>query len=363
MSSLNLLKNVVVISLAETSIWTGRAKLSADDFGLNADELPPEAIASLGSKRLISPDAIKPLHTVRYKMRRACKEVGTPFLGGFAVSVKESERLVRKLNTIVQEGEQVKRDFIAQFDTKLKQWHEANPEWAHILRAGTPEKDRITNRINFGFEAYLVTTPDNELVAANLLKSVDRIGNNLVEDIVSEAEIFVKRSLSGGREAGTQRTVEPLRRLQNKIESLSFIDPCLVSLSSLLSRMLSTVPTEGRVTGDAFMRLARMGYLLSDGDRFMSLAKEMHTGVKTVEQAYLDLIGSEVPKGAASPSLTALDDDVDEFTGLDSLFGGESNPAPLEEAVMEAVHAVTASPVVAGSSTIKADDLFQAPDF
>ena len=88
MSKLNILRNVVVISLSDTSLWTGRAKMTAEDLGLSDEQVPPDAIASLGSKRVIDGDALKPLNKIRYLMRRACLEVGTRFLGGFAVAIE-----------------------------------------------------------------------------------------------------------------------------------------------------------------------------------------------------------------------------------------------------------------------------------
>lgn len=363
-SQLNLLKNVVVVSLSETTLWTGRAKMAAEDFGLASGDLPPEAIASLGSKRLISPDALKPLHQIRYKLRRACMEVGTRFLAGFAVSVTEAGALTKKLNDIVAEGQAQKTIFLANFDTKIRAWQEENPKWGHILSAGTPEKDRIGNRIQFGFQAYLVQTPDDAAVAANLLSSVNLMTNRLVEEIVDEANIFVKHSLTDAREKGSQRTVEPMRRLQRKIESLCFIDPCFHSLAQVSKAILSTLPTKGKVEGDDFLRLARLGYLLSDENRFMAYARDIQAGNTSVDAVVEHITGLAPVVSAALPLLDVTPDEAVSLAAED-LFGQDNDmPADKQEEMLQAIASITGRPATPVVVTLKPKFVPPvAPDF
>lgn len=294
-NKLSILKNVVVFSLADTSLWTGRAKMTAEDLGLTEDQVPPEAIASLGSKRLIDGDALKPGSKVRYLMRRACMEVGTRFLGGFAVATEEAEALVGKLDQLVLVGDAFKKTFLATLDNKLDAWHANNPKWRHIMSAGTPERESIGKRISFGYHAIMVQSPENATVAKSLFGAVDMMGSNLVDEIVSEARSFVERSLADGREQGSQKTVGPIRRLANKIHALRFIDPSLGAMAEVVNHVLKTIPEIGKVEAQSFFNLTRVANLLASRARFSETSLALHEGRLTVEDVVKTLTGGTMP--------------------------------------------------------------------
>jgi len=355
----SILKNTVVFSLGETRLWTGRAKLKPEDFGVEEDQLPPEALASLGSKKIISPARIKPLQQIRYKMRRACLEVGTRFLGGFAVALDESEALVRKLEKLVKEGESRKATFLATFDQGIREWHGQNPQWKHILSEGTPEKDKIGKRIGFGYHAFLVQQPSNDSVAQNLLGAVDMMGNNLIDEIVGEARLFVKTSLTSGREDASQKTVNPIRRLARKMVALSYIDPALGSMANAVHALLAKIPTTGKVDGEAFMGLTRTAYLLADPERFRATSKQLHEGSLKQDELLESLIGPsavDVVPSAASVNLP-VEADADGMPDVGSLFDqGEvdeaaSDAAALDVAAQIIARAVPSAMIVAASSS------------
>lgn len=318
---LSILRDVVVISLAETSLWTGRSKMTAEDLGLREDQVPPEAVASLGSKRVIDPTALKPLNKIRYLMRRACREVGMRFLGGFAVATEESEAAIVKLDLLVDQGEALKKTFLAQLDAKIAEWHKANPRWQHIMRAGTPERERIGNKIAFGYHAIMVYSPENPRVGKSLLGAVDMMGSSLVEEVVSEARDFVKRSLTDGREQGSQKTVEPIRRLTKKIHSLRFIDPSLGAMAEVLKRVLQTVPDTGQVKAEAFLNLTRVANLLANRERFSETSHALHEGRTTVDDVVAMLTSC-----TDQPDILALESEASRPMTVADIFADETAP-------------------------------------
>ena len=52
-----ILSKLVVVSLS-ISLWTGRKKLSPEDLGLDFSKLPPEKLATLGSKKICDPEKL-----------------------------------------------------------------------------------------------------------------------------------------------------------------------------------------------------------------------------------------------------------------------------------------------------------------
>jgi len=340
----SILKNTVVFSLGETRLWTGRAKLKPEDFGVEEDQLPPEALASLGSKKIISPARIKPLQQIRYKMRRACLEVGTRFLGGFAVALDEAEALVRKLEKLVKEGESRKATFLATFEQGVREWHGQNPQWKHILSEGTPEKDKIGKRIGFGYHAFLVQQPTTDSVAQNLLGAVDMMGNNLIDEIVSEARQFVKTSLTSGREDASQKTVNPIRRLARKMFALSYIDPALGSMATAVQALLSKIPSTGKVDGEAFLGLTRTAYLLAEPERFRSTSQQLHDGSLSQDDLVAALIGPNAVDVAPTSIILPVEMDGDGMPDVGCLF----DQAEVAEAKKDSA-AVEAAQVIAGA--------------
>lgn len=300
-----LLTNVMVISLSDTTLWTASAKATPEDYGLDAGDLPPEAIASLGSKKLINREALKPLLSIRYQMRRACAEVGTKFMGQFAVSLDEAKKLCLKLNELVIAGNKAKDEFMATFDEEIQKWHDANPRWAHILSASTPEKERIAKRITFGYIPYVAGVPNDPELAASLLNAYGGMEETLIDEIATEARQFVKSSLSTGRDDGSQRTVKPLIRIANKLRALNFIDPSIGHVQQVIMGVLACIPATGKVEGDAFWGLTRAAHVLASPKSFRDMAKSISDGKKTVDSWVTDLMEPSQPVAQAPATAAA----------------------------------------------------------
>jgi len=94
-----VLQDLVLIHLS-FSIWSGKKKLRPED--LKGANLPPDKLASLGSKRIFDPDALKVFATLKRQAERACEEVGVRFLGGYALPKDKLTPLLEKMARIEQ---------------------------------------------------------------------------------------------------------------------------------------------------------------------------------------------------------------------------------------------------------------------
>ena len=61
-SDIRILDNLLALNL-NVSLWSARRKMSQDDLG--GAELPPEDLASLGSKRIADPENLKVFGTLK----------------------------------------------------------------------------------------------------------------------------------------------------------------------------------------------------------------------------------------------------------------------------------------------------------
>ena len=94
---MNILDNIAILVLS-VSLWTGRKQLRQEDLKLaDGSELPPQKLASLGSKRVMDPAALAPFATFKRRAERTVLAVGTRFLGGYAVPVEKLDELMTQL--------------------------------------------------------------------------------------------------------------------------------------------------------------------------------------------------------------------------------------------------------------------------
>lgn len=330
------LEGVILFSTSAIKLWSGRAKLTPEDLGNAADDMPPAAIASLGSKQLFPKDQLKALEKVKREMNRVLSAVGTRFLGGWAIAVEDADAVVRELNELVAKGNALADDMFVNFTKILNDWWAENPHWKHILAAGTPERSSVRSRIMFDWNAYMVSSPTNTVIAGKLAGSVSGMGANLFAEVVDEAKDFVKKSLKADRNAGTQKTIKPLQRLAAKLRRLGFLDHHAHPVADVCETILAGIPSVGKITDGDYLKLIRVAYLLADLDGMRTVARRVLDGELATSLAI------EIGGGAGSADTVLLS-------------GAASDR--FSEAEDIAVHEAPTS----ASSAISADSLF-GPD-
>ncbi|MCI0628736.1 MAG: DUF3150 domain-containing protein, partial [Acidobacteria bacterium] len=87
----------VVCVCLDIRIWSGQKKLSPSDLQLSESDLPPQEIATLGSKRLCDPNSLSALHRIESRTRDCCSKTGVKFLNGFAVPKSKAPDLLNQL--------------------------------------------------------------------------------------------------------------------------------------------------------------------------------------------------------------------------------------------------------------------------
>ena len=90
-NAVSVLQDVIAIHL-HFSTWTGRKILEENDLSLQG-EAPPKEIINLGSKHTTDPAALKVFNTLKRRAERACLRKGIPFMGGYAIPVKDANEI------------------------------------------------------------------------------------------------------------------------------------------------------------------------------------------------------------------------------------------------------------------------------
>ena len=94
---MEILDQTICVNL-DVHIWQGRRSLKATD--LQNIGLPPEELASLGSKKVADPGDLKIFSTLKRKAERVCSKKSVRFLKGYATSLEVATELEKQLASI-----------------------------------------------------------------------------------------------------------------------------------------------------------------------------------------------------------------------------------------------------------------------
>ena len=129
-TDVTVLKQLTAIRL-DVAIWTARKKLSAADFG-NAG-LPPEKLASLGSKRVCNPEDLRIFAALKARAVALLERTGVRFLDGWAIPEAKTYTAVQELSRIGTAFGDAKAAFLARYDETIRQWIADNPGWESLI--------------------------------------------------------------------------------------------------------------------------------------------------------------------------------------------------------------------------------------
>ena len=130
----NIILEHVVLVKVEANIYGARKKLKKEDLVLaDGSKLPPEDLASLGSKRLLDPEQLTVFNRLKKEAERICLRVGTRFLGGFAIPTEAATGITTELERIAQDFAVAKTGFLAGYDAAVTDWVVRHPEFASII--------------------------------------------------------------------------------------------------------------------------------------------------------------------------------------------------------------------------------------
>ena len=142
----------------EVNIWTARKKLSPDDF--DGAKLPPDDLASLGSKRVCDPEDLRVFGTLKARAVSLLDRHGVRFLGGWAIPESQADAIVTELEQILQDFNAAKEDFLSRYDESVRDWIAKHSGWEQIIADSTVSADYVRSRMGFIWRLYRIVPPD-----------------------------------------------------------------------------------------------------------------------------------------------------------------------------------------------------------
>lgn len=118
-TTITVLDHLVVVNL-DIHIWTARKKLVPLDLG--GAELPPEDLASLGSKRICNPEDLRTFGTLKARAVNLLERNGIRFLSGWAVPETRMDAIGIELAAIRDEFNAAKESFLQRYEQSVQDW-------------------------------------------------------------------------------------------------------------------------------------------------------------------------------------------------------------------------------------------------
>lgn len=259
----------VVLVKVDANIYGARKKLKKEDLVLaDGSKLPPEDLASLGSKRLLDPDKLTVFNRLKKEAERICLRVGTRFLGGFAVPVESAARITTELERIALDFAAAKTEFIAGYDAAVNDWVVRHPEFAGIIEQAVDSVEFVSTRLSFDFLVVSVGLPES-LPPADVARLESKIGSlseQMFYEISVEANQLIEQSLLG-KDQVTRNALRPIRRMRDKLDGLGFLDHRVAPVVSTIDDLLARIPNKGAIEGSILQEILAAAMLLSDPDK------------------------------------------------------------------------------------------------
>ncbi|QXE87370.1 DUF3150 domain-containing protein [Geomonas nitrogeniifigens] len=242
----------MILVVLNITLWQGRKALKQGDLALNGidiDKLPPGTLASLGSKRIISPAAVKIFVSLKREALKHCVLSGVRFGGcGYAVPREKVEALGKELKRIKVEFEDAKKQFLSVYHEEVERWVAANPpEWAHIIRASVDSPAHIEKAITFNFAALDIRPPE-ETDMDGLDTEIDSLYGQLCHEVRVSARHTYENYLVGKQEI-THKTLRPIRLIREKLAGLLFLDPLIADTIQVIDDTLTKLPADTNIKG------------------------------------------------------------------------------------------------------------------
>lgn len=238
---MNLSTDCTLIGLNITQ-WTGKVRFGRDELDpAVVASMPPEALASLGTKKLMDPAKLRVFHTIKARASTLLERYGTKLFGGVVISNDNVAAVDTELLAIKQTWDKELDAFINNFDAALDDWCSQYPQWSQSIRGSIPTAGEVRNRFGFSWTAVKIMPNTDASTSCQMMGSeVMAIGDKTFDDISTLA----RRAFDGtfkDRDATsklTAKTFNCVKQLADKIAAVSFTDERVRTLSTCMQTVV-----------------------------------------------------------------------------------------------------------------------------
>ena len=289
-TAIQAIDHLVVVNL-DIHIWTARKKLVPLDLG--GAELPPEDLASLGSKRICNPDELRSFGTLKARAVNLLERNGIRFLNGWAVPETRMDEISIELAAIRDDFNTVKESFLQRYDQSVQDWIAMHPQWGSIIAGSTVSEEYVRSRIDFRWQMFQIKAPAaTGALKDDLQHDVDTLGITLFDEVAKAAGEAWTRCYAGKTEI-TRKALSPLKSIRDKLMGLTFVEPRVAPVAELLDTAFRSIPKRGAITGSILIMLQGLVALLQNPQALMEHGQMILDGRKNSHKILESLLMTE----------------------------------------------------------------------
>jgi hypothetical protein len=283
-----VLDNVELVSL-DISLWSGRKKLRPDDIKLGVGgQLPPDKVASLGSKKIIDPKSINTFARIKRAAERLLESTGVRFLGGYALAIDKVAEVLPQLDKLQAEFLAEKQAFLADYDRRVNAWIAQHPGFEQALRNAITPLDYVRAQLGFGYTVFQVGV--SRTGAGDLDRQAATLGDRLLDEVARDARELLEQSIAT-RDEASQKAKRPLLRMREKLASLAFLAAEADPLVDAIDQVIGALPKNGPIGGRDLLALTSLVTLLGRPDEVRKHLAAQRDLVSIIHQDFVPSLG------------------------------------------------------------------------
>lgn len=291
-NDIKVLNGLTAISPAIT-IWSGKRKMLATDYGVDTNELPPSEIMDLGTKKLCPPEKMRVFLTLKARCTALLDRHGIRFIASSWLVPRDMVKSITGgLEGLKREFMSEKATFLASYDATVREWIAKHPQWAGMLSRAVPSADYVSSKLSFDWKSFRFSMTKD----SNIADDVTHLADSVFTDIARQAA-EAHRNIFADREQITRRALSPLKVMETKLAGLAFIEPRVGHAAELIRTELEELPARGVIHGRELSRLLALVCLLKNPEALEDFTSRMTEGqnVKTL------LAGLHAPEPVSVP--------------------------------------------------------------
>ena len=216
---LDVLTRQGVLIAVNIRYWRARKKLTAQDIGIDPDDLT-ERLISLGHKRLLPKEALAPFALIESRAHALVEAATFPFLGGIGrfLPNRKLTEVTGRLNELEDDFIQARHRFHEQYErlryAAINEWHEAASKLTHdpervvaTISAAFPLADYMDQYFGFNTHLFQVAVPESlerELIVEGdqraIIDAREQAATHAGARIAEGVETFVQDAVASLRE-------------------------------------------------------------------------------------------------------------------------------------------------------------------
>ena len=291
-TDITVLRHLVVVNL-DVHIWTARKKLVPLDLG--GAELPPEDLASLGSKRVCNPEDLRSFGTLKARAVSLLERNGVRFLNGWAVPDTRITEIMKELAAIRDEFNEAKESFLQRYEQSVQDWIAKHPQWGNIIAGSTVGEEYVRSRIDFRWQVFQISQPgtvDPTQKLDDLQNDIGQLGYTLFDEVAKAASEAWQRCYAGKTEI-TRKALSPLKSIHEKLIGLTFVEPRVAPVAELVETAFRSIPRRGAISGSLLIMLQGLVSLLQNPQALMEHGQMILDGRKNPHKILETLLMTE----------------------------------------------------------------------